>query len=92
MVLDNQQSLNSKLSKIQSEIGNLFRTEENKFQKYKYFNEKQCLDLLKPLLEKHKVAIYFSDEISMDKDKEGNDIVFNENSATDMYFKKEEKE
>jgi len=82
--LDNQNSLHSKLHQIQSEIGGLFRTQKNKFQNYKYFNEKQCLELLKPLLDKHKVAIYFSDEIIMNR--EGNEVIF------DMYLQKHDKE
>ncbi|CAG8795791.1 8688_t:CDS:2 [Racocetra persica] len=87
--LDNQNSLHSKLYKIQSEIGSLFRTQENRYQKYKYFNEKQCLELLKPLLEKHKVAIYFSDEISSGSEPKGDNFP---DIGADMYFKKEDKE
>lgn len=88
--LDNQNSLHTKLHKIQSEVGSLFRTEENKFQKYKYFDQTQCLKLLKPLLDKHGVAIYFSDEVIMNK--EGSDVVFNENNAANMHFQKHDKE
>ena len=54
----------SKLQKVQSEIKELVRTEENKFQKYFFFNELQVLRLLKPLLEKNKLAILLSDDIS----------------------------
>ena len=55
-----------KLQLIQSQIKELIRSEENKFQKYKFFNELQVLTLLKPLLEKYKLTILFSDEESKD--------------------------
>ena len=54
----------TKLQKIQSEIRELIRTEENKFQKYNFFNELHVLQLLKPLLEKYKLTILLSDDIS----------------------------
>src|SRR3954470_16484300 len=54
----------AKLQKVQSEIKELIRTEENKFQKYFFFNELQVLQLLKPLLEKYKLVILLSDDIS----------------------------
>src|SRR5271154_3204352 len=53
-----------KLQKTQSEIKELIRTEENKFQKYFFFNELQILRLLKPLLEKYKLVILLSDDTS----------------------------
>jgi len=53
-----------KLQKIQSEIKELIRTEENKFQKYKFFNELQVLKLLRPLLEKYQLTLLLSDDIS----------------------------
>lgn len=53
-----------KLQKIQNEIKELIRTEENKFQRYFFFNELQVLQLLKPLLEKYKLVILLSDDIS----------------------------
>ena len=53
-----------KLQKIQSEIKELIRTEENKFQKYFFFNELQILQLLKPLLEKYKLILLLSDDIT----------------------------
>ncbi|CAI2192120.1 4244_t:CDS:2 [Funneliformis geosporum] len=40
-----------------SEIKELIRTEENKFQKYKFFNELQVLKLLRPLLTKYKLTL-----------------------------------
>ena len=53
-----------KLQSIQSEIKELVRTEENKFQKYKFFNELQVLKLLRPLLNKYKLTLLLSDDIS----------------------------
>jgi hypothetical protein len=53
-----------KVQKTQSEIRELIRTEENKFQKYFFFNELQVLQLLKPLLEKYKLVVLLSDDIS----------------------------
>ena len=52
----------TKLQSIQSEIKELIRTEENKFQKYKFFNEFQVLDQLKRLLNKHKLILLLSDD------------------------------
>jgi hypothetical protein len=54
----------TKLQLIQSEVKELIRTEENKFQKYKFFNELQVLKLLRPLLSKYQLAILLSDDIS----------------------------
>ncbi|CAI2191240.1 1843_t:CDS:2, partial [Funneliformis geosporum] len=47
-----------------SEIKELIRTEENKFQKYKFFNELQVLKLLRPLLTKYKLTLLLSDDTS----------------------------
>jgi ERF superfamily protein len=55
-------NLYQKLQLIQSQIQELIRSEENKFQKYKFFNELQVLTLLKPLLTKYRLTILFSDE------------------------------
>ena len=52
----------SKLQKIQSEVKELIRTEENKFQKFFFFNELQVLQLLKPLLGKYQLTILLSDD------------------------------
>jgi len=52
----------TKLQLIQSEIKELIRTEENKFQKYKFFNELQVLKLLRPLLNKYKLTLLLSDD------------------------------
>src|SRR3954467_13474164 len=52
----------TKLQLIQSEVKELIRTEENKFQKYKFFNELQVLKLLRPLLNKHKLILFLSDD------------------------------
>src|ERR1700731_4134249 len=54
----------AKLQLIQVEIKELIRTEENKFQKYFFFNELQVLQLLKPLLNKYKLTILLSDDTS----------------------------
>src|SRR5438552_8983420 len=54
----------TKLQKIQSEVKELIRTEENKFQKYKFFNELQVLKLLRPLLDKYQLTILLSDDTS----------------------------
>ena len=54
----------TKLQSIQSEIKELIRTEENKFQKYKFFNELQVLKLLRPLLNKYKLTLLLSDDTS----------------------------
>ena len=59
-------NLYQKLQLIQSQIQELIRSEENKFQKYKFFNELQVLTLLKPLLTKYRLTILFSDEESKD--------------------------
>src|SRR4051812_11150145 len=53
-----------KLLKIQNEIKELIRTEENKFQKYFFFNELQILQLLKPLLKNYNLVILLSDDTS----------------------------
>ncbi|CAG8669394.1 7084_t:CDS:2, partial [Cetraspora pellucida] len=54
-------NLYQKLTLIQSQIKELIRTEENKGQRYKFFNELQVLKLLKPLLEKYQLTILVSD-------------------------------
>jgi hypothetical protein len=56
------QNIYLKLQLIQSEIKELIRTEENKFQKYKFFNELQVLKLLRPLLNKYKLTLLLSDD------------------------------
>ncbi|CAG8493950.1 12906_t:CDS:10 [Racocetra fulgida] len=53
-----------KLQVIQDQVGSLFRTEENKGQRYSFFNEKQLLELLKPELEKNQLLFILSDEES----------------------------
>jgi len=59
----NQLNIYQKLASIQSETGQMEKKELNKFQNYKYFTEYQALVLLKPLLEKQKIALTFTDEI-----------------------------
>src|SRR5439155_3524966 len=55
-------SIYTKLQLIQSEVKELIRTEENKFQKYKFFNELQVLKQLRVLLNKHKLILLLSDD------------------------------
>src|SRR3954468_21853535 len=57
-------SIYTKLQNIQSQIKELIRTEENKFQKYFFFNELQILQLLKPLLKNYNLVILLSDDTS----------------------------
>ena|SRR6266480_3459664 len=47
----------TKIARIQAQIKGLKRTKENKFSGYKYFGEENAILLLKPLLEKEKLAI-----------------------------------
>ncbi|RHZ36812.1 ERF family protein [endosymbiont GvMRE of Glomus versiforme] len=53
-------TLYQKIQQIQSEVGELVKRSQNAY--YKYFNEKQVLELLKPLLDKQKLAILLSDD------------------------------
>jgi hypothetical protein len=57
----NQPNIYQKLHLIQAQIKGLEKTEENKFQKYKYVNEYEILTVLKPLLEQQKLLLLFSD-------------------------------
>src|SRR5215212_378834 len=50
-----------KLQSIQSQTGQISKTERNKFQNYRYFTEQQALNILKPLLEAQKLTLTFSD-------------------------------
>ena len=50
-----------KLQAIQAKTGAISKTELNKYQNYKYFNEQQALNILKPLLAEHKLTLTFSD-------------------------------
>jgi hypothetical protein len=65
-----------KLLAIQSQTGQISRTELNKYQNYKYFTEQQALNILKPLLTEQKLTLTFSDVAS----------------ATDFTHAKQEKE
>ena len=62
--MEKKLNIYTKLLKIQSEIKELIRTEENKFQKYFFFNELQILQLLKPLLKNYNLVILLSDDTS----------------------------
>ena len=50
-----------KLHQIQSKLTHLTKTEENKFQHYKYASEYQILTILKPLLAETKLILTFDD-------------------------------
>jgi len=50
-----------KLHLLQSQTGQISRTELNKFQNYRYFTEQQALNILKPLLAEQKLTLTFSD-------------------------------
>ena len=50
-----------KLQAIQAKTGQISKTETNKYQNYKYFNEQQALNILKPLLEAQNLTLTFSD-------------------------------
>ena len=54
-------NLYQKLQTIQSQTGQISKTERNKFQNYRYFTEPQALNILKPLLAEHKLTLTFSD-------------------------------
>jgi hypothetical protein len=62
MAIMGKLNIYTKLQLIQSEVKELIRTEENKFQKYKFFNELQVLKLLRPLLTKYKLTLLLSDD------------------------------
>ncbi|CAI2198650.1 15699_t:CDS:2, partial [Funneliformis geosporum] len=53
-----------KLHLIQSQTGNIHKSELNKFQNYKYFTEQQALNILKPLLNEQQLTLTFSDSLS----------------------------
>ena len=53
-----------KLAQIQSQTGQIAKSELNKFQNYKYFTEQQALNILKPLLTEQKLTLTFSDTLS----------------------------
>ena len=57
-------NLYQKLQSIQSQTGQINKTELNKFQNYKYFTEQQALNILKPLLKEHQLTLTFSDGIA----------------------------
>jgi hypothetical protein len=54
----------NKLHHIQSKIGQLEKTRENKFQKYFYAGEYDLLKAIKPLLAEQQLLLIFSDEIN----------------------------
>ena len=57
---------------VQDKIGQLAKTAENNYQKYKYVNEYEILQALKPLLKEQKLTLTFDDsEEEMKIQKEG---------------------
>src|SRR3954463_2853905 len=78
----------TKLHQIQSKFKHLTKTQENKFQKYKYATEYQILKILKPLLNEQKLILTFSDEITPTKIVE-NSISYDDENLTNLSFKKE---
>ena len=75
--LNQENNIYTKLQKIQSEIKELIRTEENKFQKYFFFNELQILQLLKPLLKNYNLVILLSDDTNQPFIHERNNLCTN---------------
>jgi len=59
--MNNTNNIYQKLHTIQSKINHLTKTEENKFQHYKYVSEYEILKALKPLLDETKLILLFSD-------------------------------
>lgn len=90
MTTEKNKNIYQKLQIVQDQIGQLAKTEENKFQKYKYVPEYEILKVLKPLLDKQNLLLTFSDRIIMDK--KGEDVIFSGDSATNLTFQKVEKE
>jgi hypothetical protein len=62
-----------RLQAIQSQTAKITKSEENKFGKYKYFTEKQALDILKPLLDNQKLTLTFSDVGELNQQKQEKD-------------------
>ena len=61
----NQTNIYQKLQLIQTKFKlGIKKAKENKFQKYKYFDENTILEQLKPHLEQEKLLLIFSDEIN----------------------------
>jgi hypothetical protein len=57
----NQNNIYQKLHTIHNKLTHLTKTEENKYQHYKYATEYQILTILKPLLNENKLILLFSD-------------------------------
>jgi hypothetical protein len=58
-----------KLLHIQTQTGQISRTELNKYQNYRYFTEQQALNILKPLLAEQKLTLTFSDTNTFTQEK-----------------------
>jgi len=56
-----KKNLYQKIGDIQEKLNYLVKTELNKFQGYKYFNEKNILLKLNPLLKNENIVLLFSD-------------------------------
>lgn len=61
----NTSNIYTKLQQIQNKLTHLTKSEENKFQKYKYVPEYEILKVLKPLLSENKLTLTFSDEVNV---------------------------
>ena len=66
--MNNTTNIYTKLQQIQSQLTHLTKTEENKFQHYKYVSEYQILTILKPLLAENKLTLTFSDKDYVDSE------------------------
>jgi len=71
---NNSPTISAKIIAIQNDIKGIVKLSYNSFQKYYYFTELQILNLLKPLLQKHQLALMASDDSSQPfcHEKEGN--------------------
>ena len=69
--MNNTTNIYTKLQQIQSQLTHLTKTEENKFQHYKYVSEYDILKALKPLLNETKLILLLSDtKESFSKEKQ----------------------
>lgn len=53
-------NLNTKLSKIQSEIGQVTKTQTNHYANFKYYQKKDIFNLIKPFLAKYNITISYT--------------------------------
>ncbi|CAI2183315.1 19672_t:CDS:2 [Funneliformis geosporum] len=59
--MNNTNNIYQKLEQIQSKLTHLTKSEQNRFQHYKYVSEYQILTILKPLLAETKLILLLSD-------------------------------